>query len=148
MDKILDSINSPVDMKKLTLPQMLELAKEIRELLIKSVSECGGHLAANLGVVELTLALHYVFDSPDDKLIWDVGHQSYVHKILTGRREDMFTLRQYGGLSGFPKTEESEHDIFNTGHSSTSISAAMGIALARDIKREKHSVIAIIGDGA
>ncbi|MDD2585366.1 MAG: 1-deoxy-D-xylulose-5-phosphate synthase [Syntrophomonadaceae bacterium] len=148
MDKILDSINSPVDMKKLTLPQMLELAKEIRELLIKSVSECGGHLAANLGVVELTLALHYVFDSPDDKLIWDVGHQSYVHKILTGRREDMCTLRQYGGLSGFPKTEESEHDIFNTGHSSTSISAAMGIALARDIKREKHSVIAIIGDGA
>ncbi|MDD3888501.1 MAG: 1-deoxy-D-xylulose-5-phosphate synthase [Syntrophomonadaceae bacterium] len=148
MDKILDSINSPVDMKKLTLPQMLELAKEIRELLIKSVSECGGHLAANLGVVELTLALHYVFDSPDDKLIWDVGHQSYVHKILTGRREDMFTLRQYGGLSGFPKTEESEHDIFNTGHSSTSISAAMGIALARDIKKEKYAVIAIIGDGA
>lgn len=148
MYKILDSINSPGDVKKLDLPRMTELAQDIRQLLIKSVSECGGHLAANLGVVELTIALHYVFNSPDDKLIWDVGHQSYIHKILTGRRDDMCTLRQFGGLSGFPKHEESEHDIFNTGHSSTSISAAMGIALARDIKGEDYSVAAVIGDGA
>ena len=124
------------------------MAEEIRELLINSVSQCGGHLAANLGVVELTLALHYVFDSPADKIIWDVGHQSYVHKILTGRREQMGTLRQYGGLSGFPKVEESAHDTFNTGHSSTSISAALGLAMARDLQREDHSVIAVIGDGA
>jgi len=145
---LLDSINSPQDLKKLDVSAMYNLAEEIRELLINSVSRCGGHLAANLGVVELTLALHYVFDSPRDKLIWDVGHQSYVHKILTGRREQMKTLRQFGGLSGFPKIEESPHDTFNTGHSSTSISAALGLAIARDLNKEDYSVIAIIGDGA
>ena len=143
---ILNSINSPQDIKGLDLPAMASLAEEIRELLINSVSQCGGHLAANLGVVELTLALHYVFDSPQDKLIWDVGHQSYVHKIITGRREQMKTLRQFGGLSGFPKVEESPHDVFNTGHSSTSISAALGLAVARDMKNEDYSIIAVIGD--
>jgi len=148
MMSILNSINSPQDLKALDLSTIDSLAEEIRELLINSVSQCGGHLAANLGVVELTLALHYVFDSPADKIIWDVGHQSYVHKILTGRREQMGTLRQYGGLSGFPKVEESAHDTFNTGHSSTSISAALGLAMARDLQREDHSVIAVIGDGA
>ncbi|MBO8159189.1 1-deoxy-D-xylulose-5-phosphate synthase [Thermosyntropha sp.] len=148
MPKIIDRINSPRDLKALNLSMMNQLASEIRELLVNTVSQCGGHLAPNLGVVELTLALHYVFDSPHDKIIWDVGHQSYVHKILTGRKDKMPTLRQYGGLSGFPKYEESEHDVFNTGHSSTSISAALGIALARDLKREKYSVIAVIGDGA
>ncbi len=145
---ILNSINSPQDLKDMDLSTMDTLAEEIRELLINSVSQCGGHLAANLGVVELTLALHYVFNSPADKIIWDVGHQSYVHKILTGRREQMSTLRQYGGLSGFPKVEESPHDAFNTGHSSTSISAALGLAIARDLQHEDHSVIAVIGDGA
>jgi len=127
---------------------MNQLAAEIRQMLVDSVSESGGHLAANLGVVELTIALHYVFNSPTDKFIWDVGHQSYVHKILTGRKGKMSTLRQFGGLSGFPKNGESPHDAFNTGHSSTSISAALGMALARDIKKENHSVIAIVGDGA
>jgi len=148
MYKLLETISSPEDVKKLSLKQMNELAEDIRELLINSVSRCGGHLAANLGVVELTIALHYVFNTPKDRIIWDVGHQCYVHKILTGRWNRMSTLRQFGGLSGFPKREESEHDIFNTGHSSTSISAALGMALARDIKGEKHSVIAFIGDGA
>ncbi len=127
---------------------MYELADDIREMLIESVSRCGGHLASNLGVVELSIALHYVFDSPRDKLIWDVGHQSYAHKILTGRWQQMNMLRQFGGLSGFPKQEESVHDAFNTGHSSTSISAALGLALARDIQGDKYSVVAIIGDGA
>ncbi|MEN6348403.1 MAG: 1-deoxy-D-xylulose-5-phosphate synthase [Syntrophomonas sp.] len=148
MDRIIDSIDSPQDLKKLNLKQMNQLAEEIRSLLIKSVSECGGHLASNLGVVELTLALHYVFDTSKDKIIWDVGHQAYVHKILTGRKSRIHSLRQYGGISGFPKHEESIHDAFNTGHSSTSISAALGMALARDLKKEKHSVVAVIGDGA
>lgn len=148
MYEILDKVNSPQDVKALSLAEMNKLADEIRDFLIKRVSECGGHLAANLGVVELTLALHKVFNSPQDKIIWDVGHQSYVHKIITGRKDRMKTLRQYGGLSGFPKCEESEHDAFNTGHSSTSISAALGYALARDLNGEKNSVIAVIGDGA
>jgi|LSQX01.3.fsa_nt_gb 1-deoxy-D-xylulose-5-phosphate synthase len=148
MKEILDLIKTPQDIKKLTVSEMNGLAIEIRQLLINSVAECGGHLAANLGVVELTIALHYIFDSPHDKIIWDVGHQSYVHKILTGRREQMKTLRQFGGLSGFPKVEESEHDSFNTGHASTSISAALGMAIARDLKGEKYSVVAFIGDGA
>lgn len=148
MDEILGTIDSPEDIKGLSLNKLNKLADEIRLLLIESVSRCGGHLGANLGVVELTIALHNVFNSPQDKIIWDVGHQSYVHKILTGRREDMGTLRQYGGLSGFPKFEESLHDAFNTGHSGTSISAALGLSLARDINMEKHAVIAVIGDGA
>ncbi|QGT98969.1 1-deoxy-D-xylulose 5-phosphate synthase [Candidatus Syntrophocurvum alkaliphilum] len=148
MYKILDKVNTPSDIKKLNITQMNLLADDIRQLLVKSVSECGGHLAPNLGVVELTIALHYVFNTPEDKIIWDVGHQSYVHKILTGRKEKMSSLRQYGGLSGFPKFEESIHDCFNTGHSSTSVSAAVGMALARDIQRKKHSIIAVLGDGA
>lgn len=148
MTDILNLVNNPQDIKKLNINEMNSLAAEIRQLLINSVAECGGHLAANLGVVELTIALHYVFDSPQDKIIWDVGHQSYVHKILTGRREEMKSLRQFGGLSGFPKVEESEHDAFNTGHASTSISAALGMAIARDIKGEKNSIVAFIGDGA
>src|SRR5208337_120520 len=124
------------------------LAREIRTMLVETVSRTGGHLAPNLGVVELTLALHLVFRTPEDKIIWDVGHQCYVHKILTGRREQLATIRQYGGLSGFPKTRESVHDCFDTGHSSTSISAALGFALARDMSKENHDVVAVIGDGA
>jgi 1-deoxy-D-xylulose-5-phosphate synthase len=148
LDNILETINSPADLKKLSLPQLEKLAGEIRGLLIHTVSQTGGHLAPNLGVVELTIALHRVFDSPRDRIIWDVGHQAYVHKILTGRRGRFGTLRKLGGISGFPKREESAHDIFGTGHSSTSISAALGVALARDINREKHRVIAVIGDGS
>jgi len=148
MYKLLDNVNSPQDLKKLNKTEIKQLAVDIRQFLVKTVSECGGHLAANLGVVELSIALHYVFNTPDDKVIWDVGHQCYVHKILTGRKDEMISLRQYGGISGFPKYEESQHDAFNTGHSSTSISAALGMAIARDIKREKHSIIAVIGDGA
>ena len=148
MYKILESISSPQDIKTLDTVKMNKLAADIRELLINSVSRCGGHLAANLGVVELTIALHYAFNTPEDRIIWDVGHQSYVHKILTGRWQQMDSLRQFGGLSGFPKSEESPHDAFNTGHSSTSISAALGLVLARDIRKEKHSVVAVIGDGA
>ena len=147
-DKILDRVNSPLDLKTLTLPEMNLLAAEIRQLLIEVVSKNGGHLAPNLGVVELTIALHRVFDSPKDKLIFDVGHQAYIHKILTGRKEAFPTLRTYKGLSGFPKRQESEHDAFGVGHSSTSLSAADGIAAARDLKGEDYHVVAIIGDGA
>ncbi|HEY9061306.1 MAG TPA: 1-deoxy-D-xylulose-5-phosphate synthase [Pseudobacteroides sp.] len=148
MGGILNDICSPDDIKKLSINELEELAAEIRAFLIDNVSKTGGHLASNLGVVELTLALHSVFNTPDDKIIWDVGHQSYVHKIITGRKDKFGTLRQLDGISGFPKVDESEHDSFNTGHSSTSISAALGIAKARDIKKEKYSVIAVIGDGA
>ncbi|HWQ60733.1 MAG TPA: 1-deoxy-D-xylulose-5-phosphate synthase [Negativicutes bacterium] len=148
MDNILDTINGPADLKRLSQAQLEKLAGEIRGLLIHTVAQTGGHLAPNLGVVELTIALHRVFDSPRDRIIWDVGHQAYVHKVLTGRRERFATLRQLGGISGFPKREESEHDIFGTGHSSTSISAALGVALARDINRENHRVVAVIGDGS
>ena len=148
MNNILDDINDIKDIKKLKINELEKLSNELREFLINTVSKTGGHLASNLGVVELTLALHYVFDSPEDKLVWDVGHQSYVHKILTGRKDRMGTIRQFGGLSGFPKRSESEHDVFETGHSSTSISAALGFVNARDIKGEDYSVVAIIGDGA
>ncbi|MGI5866514.1 MAG: 1-deoxy-D-xylulose-5-phosphate synthase [Syntrophaceticus schinkii] len=148
MAVFLETIMTPSDLKKLTFDQMERLAQEIRSYLLEVVSRTGGHLAPNLGVVELSIALHYVFNSPQDKIIWDVGHQSYVHKILTGRREELKTLRQFKGLSGFPKRSESVHDCFETGHSSTSISAALGFALARDLKQEKNSVIAVIGDGA
>ena len=147
-EHILDRVNSPLDLKTLTLPEMNLLAAEIRQLLIEVVSKNGGHLAPNLGVVELTIALHRVFDSPKDKLIFDVGHQAYIHKILTGRKEAFPTLRTYKGLSGFPKRQESEHDAFGVGHSSTSVSAADGIAAARDLKGEDYHVVAIIGDGA
>ncbi|WP_134698850.1 1-deoxy-D-xylulose-5-phosphate synthase [Ammoniphilus sp. YIM 78166] len=145
---LLREINSPDKLKTLSIPDMEQLAEEIRQFLIEKLSKTGGHLASNLGVVELTLALHYTFNSPIDKLIWDVGHQSYVHKILTGRINRFDTLRKYQGLSGFPKRNESVHDVWETGHSSTSLSAAMGMAIARDIKKEKNQVVAIIGDGA
>lgn len=148
MDRLLNEVNSPDDIKEMDLQQLENLSKEIRKFLIDNVAETGGHLASNLGVVELTLALHKVFNTPEDKIVWDVGHQSYVHKILTGRKRYFGTLRQLGGISGFPKTAESVYDTFNTGHSSTSISAALGMAKARDIKKEDHVVIAVIGDGA
>ena len=145
---LLETINSPADVKALSLEQLKQLAEEIRQLLISVISKTGGHLAPNLGVVELTLALHRVFTTPKDKIVFDVGHQSYIHKIITGRREQFSTLRQYGGLSGFPKRSESEHDAFGTGHSSTSISAALGMAVARDLQGENYNVIAVIGDGS
>jgi len=137
----LDSINFPDDIKKLNLEQLKQLAGEIRSFLIEKVSKTGGHLASNLGVVELTLALHRVFNTPEDKIIWDVGHQCYVHKIITGRKDRFDTIRKLGGLSGFPKSAESEYDAFNTGHSSTSISAALGIAKARDLRKEKYWIL-------
>ncbi len=148
MSNFLDKISGPQDLKKLKTQELIQLADEIRQLIISTVAKNGGHLASNLGVVELTLALHYVFDSPIDKIIWDVGHQAYTHKILTGRKDKFATLRQHGGLSGFPKREESEHDHFNTGHASTAISAGLGISLTRDFKKEKNRVIAIVGDGS
>jgi 1-deoxy-D-xylulose-5-phosphate synthase len=147
MTKILDRIDSPSDLKNLTYPELKQLAAEIREELVTVVSANGGHLASNLGVVELTLALHRVYNAPQDKIIWDVGHQAYAHKLVTGRRKDFQSLRQYGGLSGFTSREESEYDAFGAGHSSTSISAALGIALARDFAAEDYHVVAVIGDG-
>ena len=145
---ILDRINKPNDIKNIPREDLPALADEIREFLVSHVSETGGHLAPNLGCVELTMALHRVLDFPEDKLVWDVGHQSYVHKILTGRKNDMGTLRQLGGISGFPKTSESACDSFNTGHSSTSISAALGMACARSIKGTHENIAAVIGDGS
>jgi len=147
-NNFLSNINSPDDVKKLNISQLEALAEEIRQFLVEKVSATGGHLSSNLGVVELTIALHKVFDTPQDKIVWDVGHQSYVHKILTGRRDRFDTLRKLGGISGFPKKCESESDCFNSGHSSTSISAALGIARARDLLKEQYSVVAVIGDGA
>lgn len=145
---MLEHINEPKDLKSLSVPQLEQLAGEIRQFLIEKLSATGGHLSPNLGVVELTLALHYLFDSPKDKIIFDVGHQSYVHKMLTGRRGQFDTLRQYKGMCGFVKRSESPHDVWEAGHSSTSLSAAMGMALARDLKGEKNKVVAVIGDGA
>ncbi len=148
MDSILTQINSPQDIKSLDVPHLAHLAKELRQSIIETVAHNGGHLAPSLGVIELTIVLHYLFDTPHDKIVWDVGHQTYAHKILTGRRERFATIRQYEGLSGFPKMSESEFDAFGVGHSSTSISSAFGIACARDILGLKHKVIAVIGDGA
>ena len=148
MIKFLTRINSPQDLKKLSVEELPLLAREIRDTLLETISETGGHLSSNLGVVELTLAMHYVFDSPKDKFVWDVGHQSYVHKLLTGRRDRFSTLRQQGGLCGFTRREESEHDHWNCGHGGTSISAALAFAKARDLKNEDNDVIAIIGDGS
>jgi 1-deoxy-D-xylulose-5-phosphate synthase len=145
---LLEQIKGPHDLKPLSIAQLEELAGEIRDFLIEKLSATGGHLAPNLGVVELTLALHYLYDSPKDKFIFDVGHQSYVHKILTGRKDQFDTLRKYKGLCGFIKRSESEHDVWEAGHSSTSLSAAMGMALARDLKGENNKVVAVIGDGA
>lgn len=144
----IEKIKSPQDVKKLLPSELNDLAGELRDLIIETVSSNGGHLASNLGAVDLTVALHYVFNSPADKIIWDVGHQSYAHKLLTGRSSAFSTIRQYGGISGFPKTAESPHDPFGTGHSSTSISAALGILEGRDQKKENFKVIAVIGDGA
>lgn len=146
--QILDEINTPADVAKLNINQLKQLAAEIRAELVHVTSQNGGHLAPNLGVVELTLALYHVYHQPQDRVVWDVGHQAYVHKILTGRRESLKTIRTYGGLSGFPKISESPYDAFGTGHSSTSISAALGLALARDLKGENYQVTAVIGDGA
>lgn len=148
MDKLLDKINSPEDLKKLPLDSLPKLAEELREFIIEAVSKTGGHLASNLGTIELTIALHYIFDTPKDKIIWDVGHQAYAHKILTGRRDEFHTLRQYGGISGFLRREESIYDAYNAGHASTAISAALGMAEARDKKKEKHKVVAVVGDGS
>jgi len=144
----LDSIHTPADLKKLSREELPELADELRQFILDSVSKTGGHLSSNLGTVELSIALHYVFDTPADRIVWDVGHQSYPHKILTGRREQMHTLRQLDGLAGFPRRSESEYDAFGTGHSSTSISAAMGMARAFQTLGERHVAVAVIGDSA
>jgi 1-deoxy-D-xylulose-5-phosphate synthase len=148
MYPLLETIHSPAELRRLPRPQLERLAQELRGYLLESVSRTGGHLSSNLGTVELTVALHYVFNTPEDRLVWDVGHQTYPHKILTGRRDRMGTLRQLGGLSGFPRRDESEYDTFGTAHSSTSISAALGMALAAKQKGEQRHAVAIIGDGA
>lgn len=148
MNELLNKIEGPEDLKKIAIGDLPRVAKEIRDVLLQTISQTGGHLASNLGVVELTLAMHYVFDSPRDKFVWDVGHQSYVHKLLTGRRDRFHTLRKHNGLCGFTKREESVHDHWNCGHGGTSISAALAFAKARDLKKEKNAVIAIIGDGS
>ncbi|MGN1123940.1 MAG: 1-deoxy-D-xylulose-5-phosphate synthase N-terminal domain-containing protein, partial [Eubacterium sp.] len=145
---ILNRVNSPKDIKKLSNSELDELCSDIRGLLVETVSKTGGHLASNLGVVELTVALHKVFNSPVDQIVFDVGHQCYTHKILTGRKDRFYTLRTENGISGFTRPVESEHDIFSSGHSSTSISAAVGLARAKQLKGEKGKVIAVIGDGA
>ena len=148
MEEILQRINNPEDLRKLNLQEKRELAEEIRNLIIDVTSKNGGHLASNLGIVELTIALHSVFNTPIDKIVWDVGHQCYVHKILTGRREEFQNIRKFGGISGFPKITESKYDSFNTGHSSTSVSIATGMARARDILKQDYEVVAVIGDGS
>ena len=148
MTSLLASINSPADLRRVPRAELKTVADELRAYVLDSVSKTGGHLSSNLGTVELTVALHYVFNTPDDRLVWDVGHQTYPHKILTGRRERMDSLRQFGGLSGFPRRDESTYDTFGTAHSSTSISAALGMALASEQKGEDRYSVAIIGDGA
>ncbi|HEX2062330.1 MAG TPA: 1-deoxy-D-xylulose-5-phosphate synthase, partial [Thermoanaerobaculia bacterium] len=148
MARLLDSIETPRDLRKLDRKQLPQVAQEIRETIIDVVSRVGGHFGGNLGIVELTLALHYTFDTPRDQIVFDTGHQSYPHKLITGRRDTFHTIRQHNGISGFCKREESEYDVFNAGHASTSISAALGIAVARDFRREDYRVAAIIGDGA
>jgi 1-deoxy-D-xylulose-5-phosphate synthase len=148
MTEIFDKYRGPKDVRKMAFEDLEKFAKEIRRFLIDKVSKTGGHLASNLGVVELTLSLYKVFNFDYDKIVWDVGHQSYVHKILTGRKEGFDNLRKYGGISGFPKREESPYDMFQTGHSSTSISAALGMARARDLQKKEYDVISVIGDGA
>ncbi|MBV9707056.1 MAG: 1-deoxy-D-xylulose-5-phosphate synthase, partial [Chloroflexi bacterium] len=148
MIRILDSIGDPEQLRKLTIAQMEQLAQEIRREIIEKVSVKGGHLAPNLGVVELTMALHYTFHTPNDLLVWDIGHQAYVHKLLTGRRERFHTIRQFGGLSGYLRRDESPYDVFGASHASTSISAALGLAVARDLQGQDFKVVAIIGDGA
>jgi 1-deoxy-D-xylulose-5-phosphate synthase len=148
MGKLLDSITTPADVRHLSRPELKQLAAELRDFVVQSVSQTGGHLSSNLGTVELTIALHHVFDTPYDRIVWDVGHQTYPHKVLTGRRERMATLRQFGGISGFPRRDESEYDTFGTAHSSTSISAVLGMAVAARMKGESRRSVAVIGDGA
>ncbi|HEX8011769.1 MAG TPA: 1-deoxy-D-xylulose-5-phosphate synthase [Casimicrobiaceae bacterium] len=148
MDRLLERINDPSELRRLRADQLPQLARELREFILASVAKTGGHLSSNLGTVELAIALHYVFDTPRDRLVWDVGHQTYAHKILTGRAEGMARLRQWGGIAGFPRRAESEYDTFGTAHSSTSISAALGMAIAAKRKGEKRAVVAVIGDGA
>lgn len=148
MEDLLSTIDSPQDIKSLDIPQLAQLTREIREYIINTLSETGGHLAPSLGVVELTLALHHILDTPIDKIVWDVGHQAYTHKIITGRREAFINIRQEGGISGFPKPSESSYDAFGVGHASTAISAAFGMACGRDIAGEKYRVVAVVGDGA
>jgi 1-deoxy-D-xylulose-5-phosphate synthase len=148
MTRLLDKINTPLDLRKLDRQQLPQLAEEIRETIIDTVSRVGGHFGGNLGIVELTLALHYVYQTPRDQIVYDTGHQSYPHKLITGRRDTFHTIRQHNGISGFCKREESEYDVFNAGHASTSISAALGIAVARDFRKEDYNVVAVIGDGA
>src|SRR6188768_3355049 len=148
MATLLENINDPADLRRLPRTQLAGLADELRAYVLDSVSKTGGHLSSNLGTVELTIALHYVFNTPEDRIVWDVGHQTYPHKILTGRRERMASLRQLGGLAGFPTRAESEYDTFGTAHSSTSISAALGMAVAAKQKGEDRHAVAIIGDGA
>src|SRR5579859_6181371 len=146
---LLSQINSPDDLKKLGKNQLVQVCNELRQFIIDCVSVHGGHFGASLGVVELTVALHYVFNTPDDQLVWDVGHQAYGHKILTGRRDNFYTNRKYGGLSGFPKRKESEYDAFGVGHSSTSVSAALGMAFAsKSLGLDDKQHVAVIGDGA
>ena len=147
-ENLLDQIQYPIDLRKLKKEKLKQLAKELREELINVVSTTGGHLGAGLGVVELTVALHYVFNTPKDKLVWDVGHQAYPHKIITGRRDNIRTLRKGGGLSGFTKRSESEYDTFGAAHSSTSISSTLGIAVAKSLSSSSNHSIAVIGDGA
>src|SRR5437660_3907997 len=146
--RILDTIDSPAQLRTLTVAQMQQLAEEIRREIVEKVSVKGGHLAPNLGVVELTMALHYVFDTPKDLLVWDIGHQAYVHKLLTVRRDRFHTIRQFGGLSGYLRREESPYDVFGASHASTSISAALVLAAARDLAGKDFKVVAVIGDGA
>ncbi|MET0333954.1 MAG: 1-deoxy-D-xylulose-5-phosphate synthase N-terminal domain-containing protein, partial [Rhizobacter sp.] len=145
---LLNTIESPADLRKLSRLELKQLAVELRDFVLHSVSQTGGHLSSNLGTVELTIALHHVFNTPHDRIVWDVGHQTYPHKILTGRRDRMPTLRQQGGLSGFPRRDESEYDTFGTAHSSTSISAALGMAVAAQMRGEDRRSVAVIGDGA
>jgi 1-deoxy-D-xylulose-5-phosphate synthase len=148
MENILETISDPADIRKLNEKELKQLSEEIRKKIIDTVSNIGGHLSSNLGVVELTLALHRIFDTPKDKILWDVGHQVYPHKLITGRKEDFDTIRQYKGISGFPNREESEYDVLNTGHASTALSASLGMATVRDYNKEKNHIIAVVGDGA
>lgn len=148
MMNILNSINFPEDIRHFNYKQLKQLSEEIREFILSTVSKTGGHLASSLGVIELTIALHYVFNTPEDKIVWDVGHQAYTHKILTGRKDKFHTLRQFNGISGFPRREESEYDTFNVGHASTAVSAALGMVVARDLENKNYKVIAVIGDGS
>src|SRR5258706_7081161 len=145
---LLQSINSPEDLRLLRLDQLQEVADEVRQFILETMARVGGHTGASLGAVELAVALHYAFDTPTDRLVWDVGHQAYAHKIMTGRRDQLPTVKQYGGISGFLRRDESEYDAFGAGHASTSLSAALGMAIARDRKGDDHNVVALIGDAS